>query len=119
MENDTPKEGEPTDWQSVKERAYDQARKEFYKLRLEEDVERQVLREEALYVGAYFGKSHIDIGMELEEKQWQKWKTWALKEIERQGHERMAAESNAKLGTEEDANPSLIDALSEEEEATV
>lgn len=30
--------------------------------------------------GAYFGKSALDIGMELEDKEYEKWKEWARKE---------------------------------------
>lgn len=61
--------------------AYDQARKEFYKVRLQEDVQRRVAKEEALATGAYFNKSTLDIGMELEDKQYEEWKAWAIKEV--------------------------------------
>ncbi|KAL9073223.1 MAG: hypothetical protein Q9161_003055 [Pseudevernia consocians] len=61
--------------------AYDQARKEFYDLRLQEDVERRVAKEEAMSTGAYFGKSALDIGMELEDKEYERWKEWAAKEV--------------------------------------
>ena len=60
--------------------AYDQARKEFYHLRLQEDVQRRVAKEEALATGAYFHRSTLDVGMELEDKQYEEWKAWALKE---------------------------------------
>lgn len=60
---------------------YDQARKEFYDLRLQEDVERRVAKEEAMSTGAYFGKSALDIGMELEDKEYERWKKWATKEV--------------------------------------
>lgn len=63
------------------QKAYDQARREFYEVRHEEDVERRVSREEALATGAYFGKSRIDVGMELEDKMYASWKDWASKEI--------------------------------------
>lgn len=62
--------------------AYDQARKEFYELRLQEDVERRVAKEEATSTGAYFGPSLLDIGMELEDKEHEKWKRWAQGEIQ-------------------------------------
>lgn len=87
--------------------AYDQARKEFYDLRLQEDVERRVAKEEAMSTGAYFGKSALDIGMELEDKEYEKWKEWATKEValaeQRQAamytgggeSEEMAVDSNA------------------------
>ena len=61
--------------------AYDQARKEFYKLRLQEDVQRRVAKEEASATGAYFHKSILDVGMELEDKQYEEWKAWAIKEV--------------------------------------
>lgn len=61
--------------------AYDIARGEFYALRHEEDVERRVAKEEALSTGAYFGKSTLEIGMELEDQAYEEWKAWATKEI--------------------------------------
>ena len=61
--------------------AYDQARKEFYDLRLQEDVERRVAKEEAMHTGAYFGKSALEIGMELEDKEYESWKEWATNEV--------------------------------------
>lgn len=56
---------------------YDQARKEFYELRLQEEVRRQVAKEEAMATGAYFGKSLLEIGMEFEEKEYERWRFWA------------------------------------------
>jgi small subunit ribosomal protein S23 len=70
--------------------AYDKARKEFYKLRLEQDVERQVAKEEAQYVGAKFGKGPNEIAMAFENQQWQNWKKWAEETVERRKHEQMA-----------------------------
>ncbi|KAI9849231.1 MAG: mitochondrial ribosomal small subunit component [Sclerophora amabilis] len=61
-------------------RAYDQARHEFYDLRHQEDVERRVAREEAEALGSYFGKSYLEIGMELEDEKYEDWKAWAIKE---------------------------------------
>ena len=58
------------------------ARKEFYDLRLQEDVERRVAREEAMSTGAYFGPSQLEIGMELENKEFERWKRWAQKQVE-------------------------------------
>lgn len=62
-------------------KAYDQARKEFYELRLQEDVERRVAKEEAQATGAYFGKTPLQIGMDLEDKVFENWKEWASKEV--------------------------------------
>lgn len=66
----------------TKSQAYDQARKEFYELRLLEDVQRRVAIEEALATGAYFGKSLLDIGMGLEDQEFERWKARAEKESE-------------------------------------
>ena len=62
-------------------KAYDHARKEFYEIRLQEEVETRVAKEEALATGAYFGKSTLEIGMELEDKQYGNWKQWATEDI--------------------------------------
>lgn len=59
--------------------AYDQARHEFYEIRRQEEVERRVAQEEALATGAYFGKSFLEVGMELEDRTYEEWKQWALK----------------------------------------
>lgn len=62
-------------------RAYDHARKEFYALRLQEDVERRIAKEEALATGAYFGKSALEIGMKVEDKEYERWKSWAEQKL--------------------------------------
>ena len=71
-------------------KAYDQARKEFYQLRLQEDVERRVAKEEAQATGAYFGKSMLEIGMELEDKVFEEWKEWAANEVVQNEQKRAA-----------------------------
>lgn len=63
-----------------KRKAYDTARKEFYRLRQEEAIERRIAVEEAKHVGAYFGKSRLDVGMLLEDQEFENWKIWAGKE---------------------------------------
>ena len=60
-----------------KSAAYDIARREFYRLRLQEDIERRVAAEEAQATGATFGPSILEIGMELENRQYNRWKEWA------------------------------------------
>lgn len=62
--------------------AYDVARREFYRHRHLEDIRRRVAREEALHVGAYFGKGALQIGMEIEDAAWESWKNWARTQIE-------------------------------------
>ncbi|OAR03020.1 hypothetical protein LLEC1_07120 [Akanthomyces lecanii] len=61
-------------------KAYDLARHEFYKLRQAEEIERRVAVEEARHVGAYFGKTRGDVGMMLEDHEFENWKIWAGKE---------------------------------------
>jgi len=86
--------------------AYDIARKEFYALRHEEEVERRVAKEEALWVGAYFGKSALEVGVELEDKTYEAWKAWATKEIEAIEIQRDSAYTG--IGTaNEDEGPSV------------
>ena len=96
--------------------AYDQARKEFYAVRYEEDVQRRVAKEEALSTGAYFGMSYLDVGMQLEDQQWEQWKASALGESAVQEQKRLAnytglADDEAEVGAADD------DLLAEEEVA--
>ncbi|KAK2592611.1 mitochondrial ribosomal small subunit component [Conoideocrella luteorostrata] len=84
-----------------KRKAYDTARREFYRLRHEEEVEKRVTLEEAKHVGAYFGKSRLDVGMQLEDQEFENWKTWAGKQTANR-----EARSNSEIetfGAEEDA----------------
>ena len=67
---------------TTKQAAYDMARQEFYSQRLQEDIERRVAREEAQSTGAYFGKSTLKVGMELEDQKYEEFKVWAMKENE-------------------------------------
>ncbi|OAL47161.1 37S ribosomal protein S25, mitochondrial [Pyrenochaeta sp. DS3sAY3a] len=62
--------------------AYDVARREFYHHRHLSEVRSRIAKEEALHVGAYFGKGPLEIGMELEDKSWENWKRWAASQIE-------------------------------------
>lgn len=96
--------------------AYDQARKEFYDLRLQEDVERRVAKEEATSTGAYFGKSALDIGMELEDKEYEKWKVWATNEValadQRQAALYTGGDENEDMAL--DSDPAELEAAVEE-----
>jgi len=67
----------------TKQQAYDHARREFYELRQKQDIERRIALEEARYVGAYFGKNTLQIISGLEDKQFNRWRTWAAAEIAR------------------------------------
>jgi small subunit ribosomal protein S23 len=84
------------------EKAYDIVRREFYALRQEEDVERRIAKEEAMKLGAYFGKSFNQVGMELEDQQYENWKKWAGKQIQSVQAEQDAAYSN--FGATEEAS---------------
>lgn len=64
----------------TREQAYDQVRREFYALRQREEVEKRIAQEEARMVGAYFGASFLDIGFELENREYANWTKWAVGE---------------------------------------
>lgn len=68
----------------TKSHAYDIARREYYGERHIDAVEARVAREEAMAYGAHFGKSAIEISQGLEDAQFEDWKTWALKQVERE-----------------------------------
>lgn len=86
--------------------AYDIARKEFYALRHEEEVERRIAKEEAMWTGAYFGKGILEVGMELEDKTYESWKAWANKEVEAIDRQRDAAYTGVGAGDDEiDTDP--------------
>jgi small subunit ribosomal protein S23 len=97
--------------------AYDIARKEFYALRQEEEVERRVAKDEALWVGAYFGKSVLEVGAELEDKTYESWKAWATKEVEAIERQRDAAYTGVGTDNEDDGSSESVDV--EEETASV
>lgn len=61
--------------------AYDTARKEFYRLRHSAETETRVAKEEALATGAFFGPGPLEVGMKLEDQQYEAWKTWAAAQI--------------------------------------
>lgn len=72
-------------------KAYDQARREFYDIRYEQEVERRVAKEEAEMTGARFDKSRIEISQDIEDKMYGDWKKWALEEISLMNTQRAAA----------------------------
>ncbi|KAL8635379.1 MAG: hypothetical protein Q9228_007124 [Teloschistes exilis] len=85
-----PEKGQMPDPNMTPARAYDQARKEFYETRLHQDVERRIAKEEAMATGAYFGKSVLQIGTEMEDKAFEEWKVWAAQEIVKMEQRRAA-----------------------------
>lgn len=66
--------------------------------------------------GAYFGKSALDIGMELEDKEYERWKEWATKEVvlaeQRQAAMYTGGVENGEMGV--DSNPAEYEAAIEE-----
>lgn len=92
-----------------RKRAYEQARKEFYALRLQEDVERRVAKEEALATGAYFGKSALEIGTELEDQEYERWREWATKQYVAVTQKRLAAYSGGNEAGAADAPADDVD----------
>lgn len=81
-------------------------------MRLQEEVERRVAREEALSTGAYFGKSALEVGMDIEDKEWDKWKAWAEKETELQQQQRQAVQSGGYLEpSENESQEDVLEAL--------
>lgn len=95
------------------DQAYDITRKEFYRLRHEEDVERRVAVEEARMVGSYFGKTYLQVGMELEDKEHERWKKWATKEINKIRGEQADSLANLSDDAAADSVDADLDQLSE------
>ncbi|TGJ80435.1 hypothetical protein E0Z10_g8325 [Xylaria hypoxylon] len=93
----------------TEEKAYDIVRREFYALRQEEDVERRIAKEEAMKVGAYFGKSAMQVGMELEDQQYENWKKWASRQILNVQAEQDAAYTNFGATEEADIDSKELD----------
>ncbi|KAI5456538.1 mitochondrial ribosomal protein S25 [Mariannaea sp. PMI_226] len=102
-------------------KAYDVTRHEFYRFRQEEEVEKRLAVEEARHVGAYFGKTRIDVSHYLEDREFENWKIWAGKETERQEARRNSeiesfgleeedpeVEANADETTKTEAQPAAV-----------
>ncbi|CAD0108863.1 unnamed protein product [Aureobasidium uvarum] len=109
---------EPDTYQAyTKAGAYDKARKEFYDVRHTQDIERRVAREEALWTGAEFGPSPLDIGMQLEDQKYEEWREWAAKEImaikQLSGASAKAGDQDALLDVDSDQD--VLSALDEVE----
>lgn len=85
-----------------REQAYDKARKEFYAIRQKQQIQRRIAAEEARMVGAYFGKSRLEVGMELEDKVFEDWREWAISENAKLTADRASAYAN--YNTTEDDN---------------
>lgn len=115
VENQATGDMEPIQTTLTKEQAYDMVRKEFYAIRQQEDIERRIAAEEARMVGAYFGKSRLEIGMELENKTFEEWRTWAETENARQN----AASQSAYANFDEAKVPEILIDEADEDVASV
>lgn len=78
-------------------KAYDTVRREFYRLRQEEEIEKRLALEEAKHVGAYFGKSRLDVGLLLEDHEYENWKVWAGKQAEKREQSNQLEEEEAEI----------------------
>jgi small subunit ribosomal protein S23 len=94
--------------------AYDMARKEFYTLRRQEDVQRRIAVEEARATGAYFGKDLLQWSMDVEDQQYDDWERWARAQVI-ENMQKTAAFEGGSMPAEEEA---LADAPSEEQKGT-
>lgn len=97
----------------TKTAAYDIARREFYKLRLQEDIERRVAAEEAEATGANFGPSYLEIGMDLENQQYEKWKAWAKTEAQIFDQRAAALSGGPEIASEAEPEPDSFAAEAE------
>ena len=100
----------------TEDQAYDAVRKDFYLLRQEEEIERRVAKEEARMVGSYFGMSDNQVGMLLEDQQFERWKRWATKEIQKIQGEQVGGVGAAQ--EESDKSDIDVDSLAADLEAT-
>ena len=81
--------------------AYDKARKEFYDVRRQEDIQRRIAAEEAEATGAYFGPSILQWSMQIENKQYDDWEEWSRKTVMEQ-MQRNAAFAGDATNVEDD-----------------
>ena len=94
--------------------AYNQARFEFYRVRMQQDMEEQVAEEEAEMFGSVFGVSALEYGVEREQKVIDQWKKRAIKETELLAARR--ANPSESWGSREGKNGELGERELEEEE---
>jgi len=94
------------DQETIEQIAYDQARKEFYKYRLERDVEREVCKEEALHWGARFSPSDIQNALKYEDKSFEDWRQFAQTNVEemRQRRQGMFSGGTGVVADDEDSS---------------
>jgi len=98
---------------TTKSAAYDVARKEFYALRREEEIERRVQREEALWTGASFGLNPLEAGMLVEDKSYNSW----LERAQVAVHTLKTSKDSAQMLQDEEEDEALLQDGAEEDEA--
>ncbi|CCH59422.1 hypothetical protein TBLA_0B05960 [Henningerozyma blattae CBS 6284] len=127
--------GKPLDGESVVQRtlfllktkehrklidAYNQARFEFYRLRMAEEIQEQVAQEESEMFGAVFGSTTIEFGIEKEQEMIDSWKVEAIKETEineaKRSKESVSWKTDSLEGKEDEFNTG--DILEAEPETT-
>ena len=106
-------EGKPTDGESVvqyqlwlmncqhlpERTAYQMATQKFYSVRIGQDIDRRIAKEEQEAFGLEFFPGPVDVGVELEQKQIADWREKAAKQVE----QRTAATSDTEfIANEED-----------------
>lgn len=110
--------GKPLDGESVVQRsmylvkskacdniidAYNEARFEFYRLRMQQELDEQVAQEEAEMFGSIFESSALDYGIAQEQRVIDQWKKKAIKETEISAAKRVnPSESWGKEDAEKD-----------------
>lgn len=62
--------------------AYDLARKELYRHRHHKEIQARVAKEEAQATGAYFTLGPVEVGDLLEDRAYENWRQWAIKETQ-------------------------------------
>ena len=70
-------------------------------------------REEALHVGAQFGPSAMEIGMKLENEEFERWKIWAQKQVELNQQKQAAMYSGTDSGDPPIEDSDTTDEMSE------
>lgn len=85
--------------------AYDQARFEFYKLRMQEELQSAVSKEESIMYGAHFPTTNLEHGIEQEQIHIDE---WAILASERTAVKR-ARNSTAKVQADEEISQSIFD----------
>lgn len=96
-----------------KQEAYDLVRHEFYKLRQRDEIESRIAIEEARNVGGYFGKNQLQVALEVEDREFEYWKSYAAREIKKKGDE--FEQSRAlEVGGEEESGADVLAPIFEE-----